>query len=152
VLIRELSQEDADSLIKSLSGIYLTNWKTAFHEERGLPSAGLVALSKEKRTYYLVESYLAGVSWSNLSAANLSSFARVLPTHPAGSCATCLKTLFEHHVFPKCRLQGKTQIVAKLEPGGVQVFKELQALMPGVQLNQGFYWDASVPVPLHKNL
>ena len=146
LLIQELSQRQADLLIKSLDGIYLQKWVTAFHEEKDFPMAGPVALSEEKRTYHLVESYLVGFSWSNNTATSLSSFARVLPAHPTGSCAMCLKALFESRIFPLCRLQGKTQIVAKLEPGGVQVFKELQALLPGVQLKPGFYWDACVLV------
>lgn len=146
LLIRELSQEQAVSLIKSLSVVYLQKWNTAFHEKGNLPLGGPVALSEEKRTYYLVESYLVGLSWSNITEASLSSFARVLPTHPAGSCAMCLKALFESRIFPLCRLQGKTQIVAKLELGGVLVFKELQVLLPGVQLKPGFYWDACVKV------
>jgi len=147
LLIQELSQKEADFLIKSLSGVYLKNWNTAFHEERNLPFTGPVALSKDKRTYYLVESYLIGVFWANITAATLSSFARVLPTTPAGNCAMCLKALFENWIFQICRTQGKTQIVGKLEPGGVLVFKELQTLIQGVQLKPGFYCDASVPVP-----
>lgn len=80
-------------------------------------------------------------------ALSLSSFARVLAAHPAGSCAMCLKVLFEERLFPMCRKQGKFLIVAKLKPDGVRVFEELQALMPDIQLTRGFYGDAHVPVP-----
>ena len=145
--IQQLSQHEADVLMKSLQEVYLKNWSEAFHEERNSPRTGAVALPAEKRTYFLVEAYLVGVFWGNITALTLSSFARVLADHPAGSCAMCLKSLFETPLFPLCREQGKTQIVAKLEPGGVRVFKELQALMPGIALSRGFYWDALVPVP-----
>jgi hypothetical protein len=61
-LIQELPQQQADVLMKSLDGGYLQNWKTAFPEERDSPRTGPIALPPDKRTYYLVESYLIGVS------------------------------------------------------------------------------------------
>lgn len=146
MLIQQLSQQQTDTLMKSLNGVYFNNWFNAFHEERSLPRTGLVALPEGKRTYFLIESYMVGINCGNSTALSLSSFARVVSTRPAGSCAMCLKDLFEKRFFPICRQQGKTQIVAKLEPDGVRVFKELQSLMPGIQLTSGFYWDAFVTV------
>lgn len=145
--IQRLSQPEADVLIKSLEGVYFQNWHQAFHEERDLPRTSMLALPDSKRIYYLVESYLVGVFRGNITALSLSSFARVLADHTAGTCAMCLKALFETQLFPLCREHGKTQIVAKLEPGGVCVFKELQPMMPSITLARGFYWDALVPVP-----
>lgn len=147
MLIQQLSQQRADALMKSLNGIYFRNWYKAFHEERSLPLTGSVALPEDKRTYVLIESYLVGINYGNAMALSLSSFARVLSTRPAGSCAMCLKNLFEKRLFLICLQQGKTQIIAKLEPDGVRVFKELQSLIPGIQLTSGFYGDALVPVP-----
>lgn len=147
MLIQQLSQQRADALMKSLNGIYFRNWYKAFHEKRSLPLTGFVALPEDKRNYFLIESYLFGINYGNVNALSLSSFARVLSTHPAGSCAMCLKDLFEKRLFLICRQQGKTQIVAKLEPDGVRVFKELQSLIPGIQLTSGFHGDALVPVP-----
>lgn len=139
--------------MKSLDGTYLENWVTAFHDERNLPRTGLVALAEEKRIYFLIESYLAGINCSYPTTLNLSSFARVLARRPAGSCAMCLKHLFKERLFPMCRQQGKTTIAARLEPGGVQVFKELRALMPGIELTGAPYWAALVPVPpVHSSL
>ena len=145
--IQQLSQHEADVLMKSLSGVYRENWLKAFHEERNVPQTSAVALPEDKRTYFLVESYLVGIFCGNATALSLSSFARVLANHPVGSCAVCLKTLFQRRLFPLCRQLGNTQIVAKLEPDGVRVFKELLDLMPGIALSRGFYWDALVPVP-----
>ena len=145
--IRQLSQPEADVLIKSLEGVFFENWSKAFHDERSLPRAGPVALPEDKRTYFLVESYLVGIFCGNSLALSLSSFARVLAEHPAGSCAMCLKVLLETQLFPMCREQDKTQIVAKLEPDGVGVFRELESFIPGIRLTPGFYWDALVPVP-----
>jgi hypothetical protein len=148
VLIQELSQQSADDLMKSLDGVYRENWTKAFHQEQERPQAGLIALPKEERTYYRVESYLVGVAVGNLNALSLSSFARVLPDHPAGSCAMCLKELFEKQIFPTCRRLGKTGISARLTPDGVEIFKELGNLMLGVQLTpDGFYWKGFVGNP-----
>jgi hypothetical protein len=149
MLIQEFSQQQADALMKSLDGIYFKNWYNAFHEERALPRTGPVALPEDKRTYLLIESYLVGINCGHATslALSLSSFARVLAAHPTGTCAMCLDHLFKMQLFPMCRQQGKTQIFAKLEPDGVRVFKELQALMPSIQLDPGFYWSALVPVP-----
>lgn len=147
MLIQQLSQQQANAFMKSLNGDYFSNWHKAFHEERGLPRTELVALPEDKRTYFLIESYLVGINCGNATALSLSSFARVLSKRPAGSCAMCLKDLFEKRLFQICRQQGKNQIVAKLEPDGVRVFKELLSLMPGIQLTPGFYWNMLVPVP-----
>lgn len=145
--IRQLSQPKADVLMKSLEGVYFKNWSQAFHEERNLPRTGMLALPEDKRIYFLIESYLVGVFSGNAIALSLSSFARVLDQHPAGKCATCLQVLLETRLFPMCLQQGKTQIVAKLEPDGARVFQELKCLIPGIQLTRGFYWNALVPVP-----
>lgn len=147
MLIQQFSQHQADTLMKSLDGVYFNKWCNAFHEERSLPRTGLVALPEDKRTYFLIESYLVGINCGNPTALSLSSFARVISTRPRGSCAMCLKDLFEKRLFPMCRQQDKTQIVAKLEPDGVRVSKDLRFLMPGIQLTSGFYWDALVTVP-----
>lgn len=134
MLIQELSQKSADELIKSLDGVYGRNWTEAFHQERERPRTGLIALPKEDRAYYRVESYLVGIAVGNLNALSLSSFARVFPDHPVGSCAMCLKELFEKHIFPTCRCQGKTGISTRLTVDGRKVFEELRTLMPGIQL------------------
>lgn len=59
--IAQLSQLHANALMKSLTGTYLDNWVEAFCEEQQLPRIGPGALSEDRRTYFLIESYLVGV-------------------------------------------------------------------------------------------
>ncbi len=130
--------------MKSLAGTYLRKWLTAFDEEKSLPWV----LPKDKRTYFLTGPYMVGINCSKPTALNMSSFARVGDRQPTDSCAKRLMVLFEERLFPMCREQGKNEIVATLTTeSGIQAFKDLKGLMPGIELLSGPRWVARVPVP-----
>ena len=136
--IRLLSQEEADDMMKSLKGKYLSNFTEAFHEERYKLSGQRRALPPEKRLYYRVESYLFGINCENMTALCISSLARIDASPLEENCAMCLKLLLKEKLFPLCREQHKSQITAALvTSGGVTVLEELKAIMPGVNLGNG---------------
>lgn len=147
--IQQLSQKHADDLMKSLGDIYFKNWEKAFRDESDNLDRReiIVALSGDKRIYFTVESYLVGINNNNPISMALSSFARVLAARPRGNCAMCLSVLFKEKLFPMCRQKGKSNITARLEPDGEEVFKDLKAFMPPIQLVPGYYCSAIVPVP-----
>lgn len=136
--IRLLSQEEADGMMKSLKGKYLSNFTEAFHEERHKPSGQRWALPPEKRLYYRVESYLFGINCENMTALSISSLARIDASSLKGKCAICLNRLIKEKLIPLCREQNKRQIIAALiTPGGVTVFEKLRSMMPGVNIGNG---------------
>jgi hypothetical protein len=124
--IRILSQEEADDMMKSLKGKYLSNFTEAFHEERHKPSGQRWALPSKKRLYYRVESYLFGINCENMTALSISSFARIDASPLEINCAICLNRLIKEKLISLCREQNKRQITAALvTSGGITVFKNL---------------------------
>lgn len=148
MLIQKLSQKLADDLMKSLEGNYLDNFREAFHQEKDQPSTGPIALPENDRVYYRIESYLVGFGNGTVDALSLASFARVLAVRPAGSCAMCLKGLFENVIFPICREQGKIRISARLTPRGRKVFEDLRTFGLEIRLTPSpGYWSGLISVP-----
>ena len=139
--ITQLLQQDADTLMKSLdmNEEYYRNFYAAFHDERRrvVDRNQIWALSKEERSYYLIESYLFGINFQNPTLISISSFARVLRTTPSHNCAGCLKCLLQDTLFPICVAQSKHHISAALTENGKTVFEELKKDLPGIQIMFG---------------
>ena len=126
--------------MKSLTGRWLSNFNQAFHAESDRPPNEVWALSEEQRLYYQISSYLFGIHPHPLTT-DLASFARVLETRPERRCAEYLKSLIQEKVAPICHAKGATRIGAALTKGGRRVFVELQAILPGVFIEDGYPYD-----------
>lgn len=148
--VTHLSRQEADQLMKSLDmdGDYYRNFYGAFHDERmRVHDRGQFwALSEEERSYFLVESYLFGVNFQNPNLISISSFARILRATPSQKCAPCFKFLLQETLFPMCVVQRKYCISAVLTEKGKTVFRELQKVLPGIQIEKfdGYYYPATI--------
>jgi hypothetical protein len=131
----DLSQHEADRLMKSLEGVYFQNFQGAFLEERAstYDKDQLWALPEYKRSYFQIESYLFGINFGQSRQITMSSFARIAPT-PDNRCAKCLQCLLEETLFPLGVAQNKHLITAFLTKDGKDVFQELHKYLPGVRI------------------
>ncbi|NWF73574.1 MAG: hypothetical protein HXY51_11115 [Nitrospirae bacterium] len=134
--------------MKSLEGIFLQNFQTAFHEEcaRTFDQDRVWALPEHKRSYFRIESYLFGIDFGQARLITISSFARITATSPR-SCSKCLQCLLEHKLFPLGVAQNKRLITAFLTKNGKDVFQELQKQLPGVRIadkERGAHYLATV--------
>lgn len=140
--IRQLTRQEADSLMKALdvNGKWYQNFYEAFHGERTHVSDRdrPWALPDQERSYYLIESYLFGVSFKKDSdIITLSSFALVLPRNPSHNCASCLKVLLQQELIPFCRDHRKRCISAALTEKGKVVFERLKRDFPRLEIING---------------
>lgn len=148
IIIKELSQESADSIMKKLSGEALENFKKGFHDEAknilkgndhiwalppGKPDGA--SYEQDKRIYYLISlngnHYLfVGINPTPLGLINLSSFARIV-SQPKCKAAICLKKLIEDKLVPMCRINNKKEIAARIATDrGEKVFQNLKNDLP----------------------
>ncbi len=148
--IKQLSQREADRLMKSLNtgDLYYRNWFNAFNCENKRTSGNnqLWALPEEERSYYLIGSYLFGVDFRNPDLVTLASFARILPHSPGHKCAFCLKLLLQETLIPFCRDHKRRFINAMLTEAGKVVFDEIQNDFPGLKIEPVYrYYSATIP-------
>ena len=131
--ITDLSQPDADRIMKALDGVFFQNFQAAFRDERPstYDSTLLWALPRDIRSYFRIESYLFGINFGQSGLITISSFARIAAT-PDRSCANCLRSLLEEKLFPLGMAQNKRLITTFLTKNGKDVFQELQRHLPGI--------------------
>lgn len=147
ITIKKLRQEEADSIMKGLSGEPLENFKKGFHVEEenlskghtwALPPPGVQSGTSEnanRRIYYLVAlnevSYLLiGINPTPPNSILLSSFARI-NTRQGKMAGQSLKKFIEDILIPMCRETGKTAIAARIASDRAdKVFRHLQRALP----------------------
>lgn len=147
--IKELSQKDADCIMKGLSGEPLEDFKLGFHDEsknilKGKDHVWALPLPEEsakqtynpdKRIYYLISFegipyLLVGINPTPIGLINLSSFARIV-TQPKGKATDCLRIVIQDKMVPMCRENGKGIIVARIATDrGEKVFHQLRRKLP----------------------